>query len=38
MANNQNNMKEKKLKDYLNKYNYNLIKIIGLNGIFKFKD
>ena len=38
IANNQNNIKEKKLRDYLNKYNYELIKIVGLNGFFELKD
>jgi len=38
MTNNQNNIKEKKLKDYLNKYNYDLIKTDGLNGFFELKD
>ena len=38
MANNQHNTKEKKLKDYLDKYNYNLIKKIGLNGFFEFRN
>lgn len=38
IANNQNNIKEKKLRNYLNKYNYELIKIVGLNGFFELKD
>ena len=38
IANNQNNIKEKKLRDYLNKYNYELIKIVGLNGFFELRD
>ena len=38
MTNNQNNIKEKKLRDYLNKYNYDLIKTDGLNGFFEFRD
>ena len=38
IANNQNNIKEKKLRDYLNKYNYELIKTVGLNGFFELKD
>ncbi|MDA7562133.1 FkbM family methyltransferase [Candidatus Pelagibacter sp.] len=38
IANNQNNIKEKKLRNYLNKYNYELIKIVGLNGFFELRD
>ena len=38
MTNNQNNIKEKKLRDYLNKYNYDLIKTDGLNGFFELRD
>jgi len=38
IANNQNNIKEKKLRDYLNKYNYELIKTVGLNGFFELRD
>ena len=38
MTNNQNNIKEKKLMDYLNKYNYDLIKTDGLNGFFELRD
>ena len=38
IANNQNNIKEKKLRDYLNKYNYELIKTVGLNGFFELRN
>ena len=38
IANNQNNIKEKKLRDYLNKCNYELIKTVGLNGFFELRD
>ena len=38
IANNQNNIKDKKLSDYLNKYNYDLIKTVGLNGFFELRD
>jgi len=38
IANNQNNIKEKKLRGYLNKYNYELIKTVGLNGFFELRD
>ena len=38
IVNNQNNIKEKKLRDYLNKYNYELIKTVGLNGFFELRD
>ena len=34
----KNTIDEKKFKDYLNKYNYNLIKIIGPNGLFELKN
>ena len=38
MANNQNNIKEKKIRDYLNKYKYELIKKIGFNEFFELRD
>ena len=38
MSNNKNNIKDKKLKDYLNENRYVLIKMIGLNGFFELKD
>ena len=38
IANYQNNIKEKQLRDYLNKYNYELIKTVGLNGFFELRD
>ena len=34
----ENKINEKKFQDYLTKYNYNLIKIIGPNGIFELKN
>ena len=34
----ENKINEKKFQDYLIKYNYNLIKIIGPNGIFELKN
>ena len=37
MLDSQNNMNEKKFKDYLIKYNYELIKIIGPNGFFELR-
>ena len=37
MENYQNNLKDEKIKKYLEKYNYYLIKRIGLNGFFELK-
>ena len=34
----ENKINEKKFQNYLTKYNYNLIKIIGPNGIFELKN
>ena len=38
MLDSENNINEKKFKDYLIRHNYNLIKIIGPNGLFKLND
>jgi hypothetical protein len=38
MSDSQNNINEKKFKDYLNRYDYELIKIIGANGFFQIKN
>ena len=38
MLDSENNINEKKFKDYLIRHNYNLIKIIGPNGFFKLND
>ena len=38
MLDSENNINEKKFKDYLVRHNYNLIKIIGPNGLFKLND
>ncbi|MDC0585601.1 FkbM family methyltransferase [Candidatus Pelagibacter sp.] len=38
MENYQNNSKDEKIKKYLEKYNYYLIKRIGLNGFFELKN
>ena len=35
MLDDSNNLNDKKFKNYLYKYNYNLIKIIGPNGFFE---
>ena len=35
MLDSQNQINEKKFKDYLIKYNYHLIKMIGPNGFFE---
>ena len=37
LANDQNNIKDKKLNEYLKKYNYDLIKIVGLNRFFELR-
>ena len=37
MLDSQNQINEKKFKDYLIKYNYHLIKIIGPNGFFELR-
>ena len=37
MFDSQNQINEEKFKDYLIKYNYHLIKIIGPNGFFEFR-
>ena len=37
MFDSQNQINEKKFKDYLIKYNYHLIKIIGPNGFFELR-
>ena len=38
MLDDSNNLNDQKFKDYLNRYNYNLIKIIGPNGFFELRD
>ena len=38
LASSYNNVKNKKLINYLNRYNYNLIKKIGLNGFFELQN
>ena len=37
-VNNYNDKENKKLRDYLSKYNYNLIKKIGFNGFFELQN
>jgi FkbM family methyltransferase len=38
LTNNYNNQEDKKFRDYLSKYNYSLIKKIGLNGFFELQN
>jgi hypothetical protein len=38
LASSHNNVKNKKLIEYLNRYNYHLIKKIGLNGFFELQN
>jgi peptide methionine sulfoxide reductase MsrB len=38
MLDDSNNLNDQKFKDYLYRYNYNLIKIIGPNGFFELRD